>query len=375
MTGDDGVVLHSIGASMKDGSGAGFMAPDLRVVARNDEPVQNGLSRLSTPDLQVLHFEPETLGDEDFVERLAGEWESAFVHGEDTSFDDELATGHAPIELRVGPIGPRRINELPRPVPIRPDLTAQDGGPDDIEEPDTGDLNRLERVDERNVNGSDEPVAAPPTAPSRADTPSNDGGNRPSLTSVPLFEDFLTVESNRRPASEPEPATGVRQAVAEVAKELRHLEQTGGSELSFSLRLHPEHLGKIEIELQRVNDVWTISIVADNDEARDVLAAELNRLENRFRDSQLTLDTVTVVTRMPEEAITSPAATERAGRGDLTGEDQNPFERQQNRDQSGWQRTRENGILGIDSGHDVGMPQEVTGGHGRVTGSGIDIKA
>lgn len=370
MTGNDGVVFDSIGASMKNMNGAGVTAPDLRVVARNDAPVQNGLSRLSTPDLRVIHFDTETPGADGFIERLAGEWESAFVHSEDNAFIEEFSIGRASIEPAIAPIDIRRISENSRPVPIRPDIEA----PDDIDEPDTGAEDGME-LDAWSESGSDEPVAVPPAAPLDADALANDSSNRPPLTTVPLFEDFLTVESGAQSGGEQEPAAGVRQAVAEVARELRHLEQTGGSELSFSLRLHPEHLGKIEIELQRVNDVWTISIIADHDEARGALAAELSRLENRFRDSQLTIDTVTVVTRMPEEAITSPTAAERSGRGDLAGADRNPFDHQQNRDERGWQRAGKNGILGVDSGHDVSAPQEVTGGHGQVAGSGIDIKA
>ncbi|MEZ4572499.1 MAG: hypothetical protein R2849_19720 [Thermomicrobiales bacterium] len=51
-----------------------------------------------------------------------------------------------------------------------------------------------------------------------------------------MFGEFLPVDVEAATGDNREPAVSVRQAVMEISRELRHLEETGGSELSFSLR-------------------------------------------------------------------------------------------------------------------------------------------
>ncbi|CAN5657172.1 hypothetical protein BH23CHL2_BH23CHL2_30460 [soil metagenome] len=279
-----------IGAPMKKISHGENVAPDLRVVVRNDHPVQARTGRLSPSDLRVIDSgagEPGEQDMDDLVERLTGEWASSFFRGEDN--EDTV-------------IDIRESRSLAASVNTRRSSTS---GKDD----EKSGL-RLWTAE----MAADEPVS------------------RSSIETIRLFENYLPVEMDTNVNSEQDRTLGARQAVIESVRALRNLERAGGSEMSFSLRLHPEYLGHIEIEIQRLNDVWSVSIITAHDEARDVLTAEISRLENRFPRNDFGLDSVVVLTREPKGADDDSTGSEQSETLDLVGLGQRALGQLQYRD-------------------------------------------
>lgn len=309
----------------------GLELPDLRVVARNDNPATSSTTGMNRPELHLIDFSVSDSVDEsdDLISRLAGSWENTFVKNE----DDQL-------------IDSSQIPSL------------------QLQSEETG-----ERSDRDSADGS----PAGPGAHELAASAGSDGGS--AISPVPLFDEMLATRPSTGTTIEGEPAVAVRQAALEIASELRHLQRTGGSEISFNLRLAPEHLGAVEIDLQRVDNVWKLSIVAANDEARNALASEISRLENRFRESNLNLDSISVVTKSPDEAITGPAANDRSDAAAYRNTGQDDWAGGQNRDQSGWRKDEPARILEFDSRSDADPTQELTSSHSPLSDSGIDIKA
>jgi hypothetical protein len=354
----------------------------LRVVARNDHPLPAALRAFAPPALRLLGAPAELAPlrpSDDLATRLAGGWEHAFLAGEDNVTTETNRMGAVPPALLLergndGPASEPGQSNMTRFSRFAPDLTGADSRVVAIDASDA-------RLSDTAGDGEREPASGDagqdtlaPATP-RAWTSHAATTETASQNPIPLFGNLLPIEGNAGTQHSQEPAVAVRQAVQEIASELRQLQRNGGSELAFTLRLHPEHLGQVEVELQRVDNVWSVSIIAANDEARAALAAEISRLEHRFRESNLTLDGVSVVTKTPEEAITTPTASARSGGADFQGADQQDPTGDQNRDQSGWRNNAPQRILGFDSRSDAGPIQELTDRHNAGSDTGIDIKA
>ena len=370
--------LPRFGTPIDDG---GLIVPELRVVARNDNPTPAPIRAIAQPNLRLIDFQAEAAPrpSDDLAARLAGSWEQSFGAG------GTDAPGGAPV-LTLAPTALARGRDLAgwhfagaeKPAAevaeilefSRPEQAAN------------GDTEPVEAGAEPRPAGDDEPRDAVPefdqpelSHPAVSGNAEDAPARHSMVTPVSLFDELLAVDAQSAAPFEAEPVVSVRQAALEIANEVRHLQRTGGSELVFNLRLHPEHLGQVEVAIQRVDNVWSISIIAANDEARDALAAEIGRLEQRFRESNLTLDGVNVVTKTSDEAITAPTAGERASDANLRGGDQQGFWGDENRDQSGWRNNPSSRILGFDSHADAETAQVLTDRHAPASGTGIDIQA
>jgi hypothetical protein len=198
-------------------------------------------------------------------------------------------------------------------------------------------------------------------------------GGRPAAPVVPLFSELVSASALPQQFAADVETVDVQQAVNEVPREVLRLERMGGSELSFSMRLHPEHLGQIDIEIQRGSDGWTVAITTADEGARHALAAEMHRLESAFRDHNLALDRLTIVARSPEPVINAPEQAGQTANPDWNGAGTQDFMGNQKQDDRGWHGYGLQRIIGIDSSRDVGGEQEVTASHNEMSRSGIDI--
>lgn len=312
---------------------AGPQGPDLRIVARNDSPELSAFNDVlpitrRLPDLRlVVSNEPQPEINTDLVERLERGWRHSFAEdGIDLSDVETTAT---------------RLSGGAQPGPERP------GG---------------ESEGSSHFSGSDDDAGPQRTVEHR------------SAPVVPLFGELMSAQrldgGNSLDVEQP---VDVRRAVVEISREVQRLERMGGTELSFSLRLHPEHLGQLEIDIQRSGDRWTVAITTADESARHALAAEMHRLENAFRDHNLSLDRLTIVARSPEPVIGAPDTAGQPSNPDWQGAGRQDFMGNGNQDNSEWQGYGRRGIIGIDSSRDVGAEQEVTRSHTETSRSGIDI--
>jgi hypothetical protein len=315
-----------------DGSGG----PELRIVARNDS-LDAGLANDALPatrrlpDLRLVVSNNLPLDgaiNTDLVDRLARGWRQSFSEdGIDFSDVEAQANG----SLAATP------NSLTR-------AGNESGAAPDFSEDSDG-------------AAGQRPAVEPQHAPV-----------------VSLFSDFMGASPlNRETGVDIEHSVGVRQAVVEIPREVQRLERMGGTELSFSLRLHPEHLGQIDIEIQRSGDSWTVSITTADEGGRHALAAEMQRLESAFRDHNLSLERLTIVARAPEPVISAPEQAGQATNPDWHGAGTQDFMGNGNQDDGGWRGYGRQRIIGIDSNRDVGGEQEVTHSHTEASRSGIDI--
>lgn len=365
----DGIRSRS-GISWRFDEGARSL-PDLRIVARNDNPSPS--TGQTPPDLHLVEFGL----DEDLATRLAGTWEQVFVDaGGEVLEDPTLST----LPVIMSDERQRASRSIVGDLDAEADLAAPEKSDGTVIEPagEAAPVEQPEMAGNDTQSGADNPGTdqREPVESGAASVASRAGGSggtsEASTSSVPLFSDFLSNTTGAARLIDAEAPVAVRQAAMEIVNELRHLQRTSGSELSFNLRLNPEHLGQVEVEIQRAGNVWSISIVAANDEARDALAAEINRLENRFRENNLRLDAVRIVTRSTDEAI---SAGERSSGANFDGAHHHDGANGENRDLSGWRNSGRAGILDLDSRGDAETAQVLTDSHLPASDSGIDIKA
>ena len=330
--------------------GADRQATSLTIVARNDRPSGHNSSAQATQPANLRIIYPDGSISRphlnlDLVERLAETWRHAF---------SEVAAPDGTTEQPQG----SQTSDVLAGVDLSPATHVEAGTPylRDLH----GDAGRF-MSDESGSSERDEARIG------RAES-----GR--AATVVPLFGELVTAESQRVDAPADNPVTA-RRAVTEIAGETFRLEQTGGSELSFTMKLMPEHLGEIEIDIQRVDDRWTISITASGDAARDALAAEIHRLERALREHDLTLSSVSVVTRDPEPALSAPQSSEQSARPDWFGNQNRHFGSNGNWDESGRHASRPRGTIGIDSGHGAGMETQLATRRASNPLAGIDIQA
>ncbi len=338
--------------------GDGSEAAGLHLVARNDEPLASSQPARQA-DLRVIYPDGSLSGPHqvlDLVDRLAAGWRSSFL-------DDDLYLADFPLEHS----GPRLLNN------DEPGVLIDEGGLEADLQP-----TRAEHSSDNSQAAAEGDPGGQPGMLSgeRSGTASLGSANQPPAV-IPLFGNLMAANRVQPETSiESEPAIGVPRAVVEIASETFQLEQTGGSEISFTLKLAPEHLGQIEIDIQRVDNRWTISITTAGNAARDALAAEVHRLEHAFRERNLALEKVSVVIRNVEQAINAPTATEQAAdTGWFGGEARDFAGENQNWDESGRRAIGEPRIIAIESSDDVDARQAETGDLDRLSLSGIDIKA
>lgn len=324
-------------------------APALTIVARNDRPADPGAPHhpAQPANLRVIHPDGTISRPHvhvDLLDRLADSWRQAFAGNDATTIDQNAES------LRGG--GEQQVH-----------VDADSGA---IAALDAGAPRSIEmRGSEGRATAGDgfsEPASASSTESNR------------SATVVPLFGDLMAAEPQQPEIPADVPVT-TRRAIVEIAAETFRLEQAGGSELSFTMKLMPEHLGEIEIDIQRVDDRWTISITASGDAARDALAAEIHRLERALREHDLTLESVNVVTRGPEPALSAPQSSEQAAQADWFGHQNRHFGGHGNWDESGWQSRQANETIGFESGQDVGMTAKPGARRAGAPLSNIDIQA
>ncbi len=352
--------------------------PELRVVSRNDNPAPG--QDVEQPELRLIEFTQRSLAtepDDDLVALIADVWEQSIAEGEVdlpaatprlTALPTVIANTLAPRErdqlARVSAsddTAPADALDAPEPMPFK--IKAVSAGSE------LG--GQFDGMTEQHDGGTDATFSA-----ERGSAPQvSRAAGEPSATPVALFDDFLSTRSIERAQPGPDAPVAVRQAALEIATEVSRLQRNGGSEISFSLRLHPEHLGEVRVEIQRVDNVWSLSITAANDEAREALAAEIGRLEHRFREHDLKLDGISVATQPRDESISAPAQAERASSSGLGDNARQGLPGEQNRDQSGWRNPSPATILGFDSRDEAETAQELTRRHDPTSVSGVDIKA
>ena len=108
--------------------------------------------------------------------------------------------------------------------------------------------------------------------------------NQPSATSV-FFQTLTQVESPEQSRAE------------ELMKQLQailkrsNFGQIGGAN-RLSIRLYPEHLGTLRIELQEVNGVLTARILASSAQARDMLDSRLHQLRAALVSQNLQVERI-----------------------------------------------------------------------------------
>ncbi|MFB4158707.1 flagellar hook-length control protein FliK [Geomicrobium sp. JSM 1781026] len=70
-------------------------------------------------------------------------------------------------------------------------------------------------------------------------------------------------------------------------------QQVGGKE-TLTIRLHPEHLGKLHIELVRTNGVMEARLLTASATARELIETQLPQLRNAFHQQHIQVERVTV---------------------------------------------------------------------------------
>lgn len=108
--------------------------------------------------------------------------------------------------------------------------------------------------------------------------------NQPSATSV-FFQTLTQVESPEQ--SRAEELMKQLQAILKRA----NFGQIGGAN-RLSIRLYPEHLGTLRIELQEVNGVLTARILASSAQARDMLDSRLHQLRAALVSQNLQVERI-----------------------------------------------------------------------------------
>ncbi len=282
----------------------------LRLVARNDSPTSSGFNSLHAPELRLiaLYAEPTaSKPSEDLITRLSGSWENSFFSADEDTFASLPSTPAATPVATTGRIHPTRRIEpalrdnaticqhgtTGRPVSVRNDgirIIHAASSPD-------GPRHTLISHQRKDVAGTVEDRAM--RRPSAKMAPRSSRTSQSSTHPLPLFGDYLQDEMSAGLPLVGEPTLALRDAALEIASELRHVQSTGGMELLFRLHLHPEHLGAADIEIERVDDAWSISVATTNDEATRALATEISCLQHHFQESDLTSDAISVVTRSP----------------------------------------------------------------------------
>ena len=310
-----------------------FPVPGLRVVARNDAPSASETADRPAPSLCLV----ETYGDVsvdagrgDLIDRLATRWEDDFVTADEPPRPAWLPATDAVVDLTARLQAPQGAAAPLPTVTHRDDRIALIGS-------DTAHSTEpTESRDAQTVIQAEWPAVcelapfdadADPTLPqggsasghcdATADTPPVETvraslgelapGSKASI--VPLFGDLLTQENVARESVARAPLFAVRQAAAEIAQEIERLSQTGGSELSFSLRLHPESLGSVEVEISRSVERWSARIVTVCEEARAIMSSEIHRLKHRLLELGFSVAWIDVV--VSSANIVRPVSTDR----------------------------------------------------------------
>jgi Flagellar hook-length control protein FliK len=271
---------------------------ELRVVARNDNPKSPGFNNLPDPELRLITLNAETTEakpSEDLITRLSGSWENSFFSS------DEDTSENLPRSQRTRHIEPvpfdsanfRQHRRTGRSPSVRND------GIRIIHAANSRDISRSALISQQREDatdsGEDQAKGGNRVESTTFSNRTGQANSRPS----PLFEDYLQDETSAASPLVGEPTLGAREAALEIASELQHLQSTGGIELLFRLRLQPEHLGAADIEIERIDDAWSVSVATTNDEATRALATEISRLQHHFQEINLTANAISVVTRSP----------------------------------------------------------------------------
>ncbi|MBM7094176.1 flagellar hook-length control protein FliK [Bacillus sp. H-16] len=74
----------------------------------------------------------------------------------------------------------------------------------------------------------------------------------------------------------------------------RAFKQTGQGVQQLSIKLYPEHLGRLDVTLTRSKSVMTATIMASTTAARDLIESQLQHLRQAFNSQQLPVDRIEV---------------------------------------------------------------------------------
>ena len=133
------------------------------------------------------------------------------------------------------------------------------------------------------------------TEQTNANTEQQNQQSKPSETMVPLFAVtptesrpvFQVNATEKVPESRSEALMREFQAVLNRA----NFGQTNGMN-RISIKLYPEHLGQIRIELLEVNGVMTARILASTAMAREMLDSQMHQLRQAFNQQNLQVDRI-----------------------------------------------------------------------------------
>ena len=159
-----------------------------------------------------------------------------------------------------------------------------------------------------------QPVQIPPamqhmirftTEQPAADTKQQDQQSKPSEVVTPQS---AITQSEVRPAFQMTAAEKVSESRSEaLMKEFQailnraNFGQTNGMN-RISIKLYPEHLGQVRIELLEVNGVMTARILASSAMAREMLDSKMHQLRNAFNQQNLQVDRIELSQTLQESS-------------------------------------------------------------------------
>ena len=159
-----------------------------------------------------------------------------------------------------------------------------------------------------------QPVQIPPamqhmirftTEQPAADTKQQDQQSKPSEVVTPQS---AITQSEVRPAFQLTAAEKVSESRSEaLMKEFQailnraNFGQTNGMN-RISIKLYPEHLGQVRIELLEVNGVMTARILASSAMAREMLDSKMHQLRNAFNQQNLQVDRIELSQTLQESS-------------------------------------------------------------------------
>ncbi len=81
----------------------------------------------------------------------------------------------------------------------------------------------------------------------------------------------------------------------------RSFQQVGQGVQQLSIKLHPEHLGRLDITLTQTNGVMVARMMASNTFSREIIESQLHQLRHAFQGQQIQVDRIEVTQQQSQQ--------------------------------------------------------------------------
>lgn len=102
----------------------------------------------------------------------------------------------------------------------------------------------------------------------------------------------FVIHIGEQPTKEAEQRQFIRQFQDIIGKGL--LRQLNNGTTQFTIKLHPQHLGRLDIQFLQTNGLITAKITASTNAAREMIEAQLQQLRNTFVQQQINVERIEV---------------------------------------------------------------------------------